>query len=122
MLLWPSVAVVVVTLSFTAGRLTGSFRPLPTIAATLTGTETGFSSEIDERIRKLFPVGSEEARLIDYLAAEGFAPGWQRTGDAKAARFIRQGLLCDKSVRVVWRCDDKGTLADVGGSYASHCF
>jgi hypothetical protein len=107
------VALVVVTLSFTAGRLTVSCRALPTIAATLTGTETGFSAEIDERIRKLFPIGSEEARLVDYLVAEGFAPEWQRTGDTKGRAVHPAGppLRQDRA-----RCLARGRQGDADGN------
>jgi hypothetical protein len=121
LLLWPIAAFVVVVGAYTAGRYAGNVRALPTIATALTGGEPEFSAEIDERIRNLFPIGSEESRLIEYLATEGFTPEWQRVGEPKAAVFTHLGLLCEKRVRIVWRADERGTLTDIGGGYASHC-
>ena len=116
------IVLIVVGLSYMTGRFAGNFRALPTIAATLEGDEAEFSAGIDQRIRALFPIGSDEDKLVDYLASEGFAPEWQRRGQSKSARFVRDGLLCEKIVRITWRSDPMGALTDIGGSYASQCF
>ena len=122
LLLWPFVAVLVVTGAYLTGRFASDNRALPTIAVALTGNEPEFSAQIDERIHALFPIGSAEAKLIDYLDAEGFAPGWQRAGEPRSASFVRRGLLCNKIVRIVWRPDEHGLLTEIDGSYAGHCF
>jgi hypothetical protein len=122
LLLWPLVALTVIGLAYMTGRFAGNIRALPTIAATLAGDESGFNSEIDQKIRELFPIGSDETKLIDYLASEGFAPEWHRAREPKSALFVREGLFCQKSVRIFWRADANDALTDVGGSYASHCF
>jgi hypothetical protein len=107
---------------FAAGRLNRDFRSLPAIATALAGNEPEFSAQIEARVRERFPVGTPEAKLITYLETEGFTPEWARTGEAKAAHFTRDGFLCAKLVRIVWRSDEHGALTDLGGSYASHCF
>jgi hypothetical protein len=120
-LIWFAVAAGVAVLLSTL-RMLQSYRPLPAIAATLTGNEADFTEEIDERIRELFPIGADEKRLIDYLKTEGFAPEWRQRDDVNAARFVRDGLLCQKTVRVLWRASATGVLTEVGASYFSRCF
>jgi hypothetical protein len=64
----------------------------------------------DARIREMFPTGSKEDDPIDYLDAKGFVPEWRRLNGQNAGRFVHNGLLCRKIVRVLWRADDRGRL------------
>jgi hypothetical protein len=114
-------AITTVALSFSAGRSARDYKTIPTILATLVGEEKGFNSGIDARIRELFPAGSSEDHLIDYLDAEGFVPEWPRRNGQNAGRFVHNGLLCTKIVRVLWRADDRGRLTNVSGGYAGRC-
>ncbi len=107
--------------SFAAGRLTGGFHSLPAIVATLPGDESEFSGEFDERIRARFPLGADEDKLIAYLAAEKFMPEWRRRDDPNASVFLWNGLLCKKTIRVIWRADAAGLLGEVNGTYESQC-
>jgi hypothetical protein len=70
---------------------------------------------------ELFPAGSSEDDLIDYLDAEGFVPEWPRRNGQNAGRFVHDGLICTKIVRVLWRSDDRGKLTNISGGYASSC-
>jgi hypothetical protein len=114
-------AITTVVLSFSVGRSARDYKPIPTILATLAGDEKGFNSGIDARVRELFPTGSSEDDLIDYLDAEGFVPDWPRRNGHNAGRFVHDGILCTKIVRVLWRSDDRGKLTNVGGGYESRC-
>jgi hypothetical protein len=64
----------------------------------------------------MFPAGSKEDDLIDYLDAEGFVPEWRRRNGQNAGRFVHNGLLCRKIVH--WSVDDRGRLTNVSGGYA----
>ena len=119
--IWPAVTLVLMFASFVVGRLTGGFHSLPAIAATLPGDETEFSRELDERIRERFPIGTNEEKLIDYLANEKFAPEWRRRDGPNASIFIRNGLFCTDIVRVSWRADAYGLLTEVNGAFKSQC-
>ena len=119
--LWPVATLALMFASFAVGRLTGAFHGLPALVATLPGDESEFSREFDERIHARFPVGASEDELIAYLAAEKFVPEWRRRDDPNASVFFWNGLLCKKTIRVVWRADTAGLLDDVSGTYESQC-
>jgi hypothetical protein len=119
--LWPVATLALMFASFAAGRLTGGFHSLPALVATLPGDESEFSSEFDERIRTRFPLGASEDKLIAYLAAEKFMPEWRRRDDPNASVFLWNGLLCQKTIRVIWRADAAGLLGAVNGTYESSC-
>jgi hypothetical protein len=115
------VTLLLVAAAFGAGRLAVGRHDLLAIAATLPGDEAQFSQEFDGRIRDRFPLGSSEDALVDFLTGEHFAPEWRRRNGANAAAFVSSGLLCAKTLRVRWRADATGRLADVNGAYESHC-
>lgn len=114
-------AVTTAAISFFIGWSARDYKRLPTMLATLEGSEIGFDKGIDAQIRELFPAGSKEDDLIDYLEAEGFVPEWRRRNGQNAGRFVHDGLLCRKIVRVLWRADDRGRLTNVSGGYAGRC-
>jgi hypothetical protein len=116
-----AVTLLLMAAAFGLGRVANGMRSLPEIATTLPGDEAQFSREFDERIRDRFPAGSSEDVLVDYLASEHFAPEWRRRDGANAAAFVWSGLVCTKTVRVVWRAGATGVLAAVNGAYQSHC-
>lgn len=118
---WPLVTLALMFASFAAGRMTLRMHSLPTIAATLPGDVSQFSSELDARIRARFPLGTREEGLIAFLADEGFTPEWRRGADANAGYFLRKGLFCWERVRVIWRADEQGTLTEVGGAFQGEC-
>ena len=107
--------------AFWVGSKFHDYRALPPIVATLTSTESDFGRELEERLRAKFPIGTTEEKLIDFLQTEGFSPDWRRRDELNASQFIRQGVLCNKSVRVLWRSDRDGTLADLIARYESIC-
>ena len=91
------------------------------MVATLPGDESEFSREFDDRVRKRFPIGSSEDKLLAFLANEGFFPDWRSCDNPNASFFVQSGLICQKIVRVFWRADAAGALTDVRGSYESRC-
>jgi hypothetical protein len=119
--IWPLLTLLLMGVSFETGRRTGPLRTLPAMAATLPGAEKDFSREFDERLRQQFPIGTNEGALIAYLDSEGFAPDWPRRNEPYAAVFVRKGLLCVDTLRVVWRTESTGDLSQVDGAYASEC-
>jgi hypothetical protein len=118
--LWGA-ALVLTSLGFALGRLTADIHHLPALAATLPGDESAFNRELDERVRKLFPPGTSDDKLIAYLSAQGFTPEWREGDHANAASFTWSGVLCTKVVRIIWRADAAGALSQVNGSYQSQC-
>lgn len=118
--IWPVATLVLMMLSFAAGRMTG-FRSLPEIVATLPGDELEFSRELDGRIRERFPVGTSEDKLLAYLDSEQFVPEWRRRDGANSSSFISNGLICQKVAHVRWRADPAGVLTEISGAYESHC-
>ena len=118
--IWSASALLLATAAFAAGRFS-SFRPFREIVATLPGDESEFSREFDGRIRQRFPIGSNEDKLVDFLANEGFFPDWRSRDNPNASFFVQSGLICQKIVRVFWRADTTGALTDVHGSYESRC-
>jgi hypothetical protein len=120
-MIWPAATLILMMVSFGAGRVTHGFRPIPEIVATLPGDEAEFSREVDERLRERFPIGTSEDKLIGYLVSANFVPDWRRRNEANASLFIWNGLLCDKIIHVLWRADAVGILTMVSGAYESHC-
>jgi hypothetical protein len=117
---WAAATLLLMALSFGAGRMTLGVRIMPEIVATLPGDESQFSRELDARLRERFPIGTSQDKLIGYLIGADFVPDWPQR-DANASMFIFNGLVCAKIVRVLWRADAAGTLTNVSGAYESHC-
>jgi hypothetical protein len=118
--IWPVATLLLAGFSFVAGRGSG-FRPFPEIVATLPGDESTFSQGFDDRLRQRFPIGSSEDKLLGFLVSENFVPDWRRRDDPNASFFVQNGLICQRSARVVWRADAAGTLTEIRGSYGSQC-
>jgi hypothetical protein len=118
--IWAAATLLLMALSFAAGRMTLAARIMPEIVATLPGDESQFSRELDARLRERFPIGTSQDKLISYLVGADFAPDWPQR-DGNASMFIFNGLLCTRMARVLWRADDAGKLTNVGGAYESHC-
>jgi hypothetical protein len=119
-LIWAGATLVLMALSFAAGKMTLGARIMPEIVATLPNDESQFSRELDARLRERFPVGTAQDKLIGYLVGANFAPDWPR-GGANASVFIFNGWLCDRIARVLGRADSAGTLTDISGANESHC-
>jgi hypothetical protein len=111
-LAWAGATLILVALSFAAGRMTLGVRIMPEIVATLPGDESQFSRELDSRLRERFPIGTSQDKLIGYLVGANFVPDWPQR-DTNASIFIFNGLVCAKIVRVLWRADAAGTLNNV---------
>jgi hypothetical protein len=120
LLAWAAATLILMALSFAAGRMTLGVRIMPEIVATLPGDESEFSRELDARLRERFPLGTSQDKLIGYLVGANFIPDWPRP-DGNASLFIFNGMLCDRTARVFWRADAAGSLTNVGGAYESHC-
>ncbi|HEY1863080.1 MAG TPA: hypothetical protein VGG77_05180 [Roseiarcus sp.] len=119
-LAWAAATLILMALSFGAGRMALGARIMPEIVATLPNDESQFSRELDARFRERFPIGTSQDKLIGYLVGANFVPDWPR-GDANASMFVFNGLLCDRIARVLWRADAAGNLTSVSGAYESHC-
>ncbi len=119
--LWTGFALLLLCLSFLAGRTIHGSPSLPAIVATLQGDEREFSREFDERIRERFAIGTSEDALVAYLMGAQFFPTWRRRDEPNVALFVWSGLLCTKTVRVNWRADSSGALTEVHGAYDSQC-
>jgi hypothetical protein len=117
---WVAATLILMALSFAAGRMTLGVRIMPEIVATLPGDESEFSRELDARLRERFPIGTSEDKLISYLVGANFIPDWTHR-DTKASMFIFNGLMCDRIAHVTWRADAAGSLTNVSGAYESHC-
>ena len=107
--------------SFALGRVTIGSNALPEIAATLPGDESEFSRELDERVHRRFPVGSDEESLLYYLRTRNFIPDWRKRDEPNAAYFVHPGIICEQVVRIIWSADASGKLTSIGGDYKSHC-
>lgn len=114
-------AITTVTISFFVGWSARDYKRPPTLLATLHGLERDFDNGINAQIRQLFPAGSSEDDLIDYLDAEGFVPEWHTRNGQNAGRFVHDGMLCKRIARVLWRSDERGKLINVSGGYTSRC-
>jgi hypothetical protein len=119
-LAWAGATLVLAAVAFAAGRMTLGARIMPEIVATLPGDESEFSRELDARLRERFPLGTSQDKLIGYLIGANFVPDWPQHG-ANASQFTFNGLMCDRSARVLWRADAAGALTYISGAYDSHC-
>ena len=119
-LAWAGATLVVAAVAFAAGRMTLGARIMPEIVATLPNDESQFSRELDARLRERFPLGTAQDKLIGYLVGANFAPDWPRH-DTNASLFVFNGLMCDRTARVLWRADAAGALTYISGAYESHC-
>ena len=117
---WAAATLILMGLSFAAGKMTLGVRIMPEIVATLPGDESQFSRELDDRLRERFPIGTSQDKLIGYLVGANFVPDWPQR-DGNASLFVFNGLLCDRIARVRWRADSAGLLTNVSGAYESHC-
>ena len=100
-LAWAAATLILMALSFAAGRMTLGVRIMPEIVATLPGDESQFSRELAARLRERFPVGTSQDKLIGYLVGANFVPDWPQH-DSNASLFIFNGvlfLLCHKHLR-----------------------
>ena len=120
LLAWAAATLILMGLSFGAGRMMLSARIMPEIVATLPNDESQFSREFDARVRERFPIGSSQDKLIGYLVGADFVPDWPQDG-GNASLFIFNGLICDRIARVRWRADPAGALTHISGAYESHC-
>ena len=73
---WVAATLLLMALSFAAGRMTLGARIMPEIVATLPNDESQFSRELDARLRERFPVGTSQDKLIGYLIGANFVPDW----------------------------------------------
>ena len=119
-LAYAAAMLILMALSFDAGRMTLGVRIMPEIVATLPGDESQFSRDLDARLRERFPVGTSQDKLVGYLVGANFVPDWPQR-DGNASMFSFNGLMCAKTVRVLWRADAAGSLATVSGAYEDHC-
>ena len=119
-LAWAGATLALAAVAFAAGRMTLGARIMPEIVATLPNDESQFSRELDARLRERFPIGTSQDKLIGYLVGANFVPDWPQH-DANASMFIFNGLMCAKTVRVLWRADAAGSLTNVSGAYEDHC-
>jgi len=119
-LAWAGATLVLMALSFAAGKMTLGERIMPEIVATLPNDESQFSRELDARLRERFPIGSSQDKLIGYLVGANFVPDWPQHG-VNESEFIFNGLMCDRIAHVSWKADAAGALTNIGGSYESHC-
>jgi hypothetical protein len=119
-LAYAAAMLILMALSFAAGRMTLGVRIMPEIVATVPGDESQFSRELDARLRERFPVGTSQDKLVGYLVGANFVPDWPQRG-ANVAVFIFNGLMCAKTVGVLWRSDAAGSLTSIGGAYKDHC-
>ena len=117
---WVAATLLLMALSFAAGRMTLGARIMPEIVATLPNDESQFSRELDARLRERFPVGTSQDKLIGYLIGANFVPDWPQHA-ASASQFIFNGLMCDRIAHVLWRADAAGALTSISGAYESHC-
>jgi hypothetical protein len=117
---WVAATLLLIALSFAAGRMTLGARIMPEIVATLPNDESQFSRELDARLRERFPVGTSQDKLIGYLIGANFVPDWPQHG-ANASQFIFNGLMCERIAHVLWRADAAGALTSISGAYESHC-
>jgi hypothetical protein len=118
---WVAGTLILIALSFAAGRMTLGFRTVPEIIATLPNDESQLSRELDARIRERFPVGSSEDKLLAYLVSANFVPDWRRREEPNASMFVWNGLMCTRIAHVHWRADAGGILTDVRAVYESQC-
>jgi hypothetical protein len=119
-LAWAGATLALAAVAFAAGRMTLGARIMPELVATLPNDESQFSRELDARFRERFPLGTSQDKLIGYLVGANFAPDWPQ-GDANASLFVFNGLMCDRTARVLWRADAAGALTYISGAYESHC-
>jgi hypothetical protein len=75
----------------------------------------------DERVRRVFQLGSQESALIDRLSSEGFVPRWSATGATRAAELKWSNFPCDVVAVVSWSTNSEGALERVEGSYGVIC-
>ena len=120
-LAWAGATLILMALSFAAGKMTLGERIMPEIVATLPNDESQFSRELDARLRERFPVGTSQDKLIGYLVGANFALPIGLEATLNASVFVFNGLMCERSARVLWRADPAGALTYISGAYESHC-
>ncbi len=86
------------------------------------------TTEFDERVRALFPIGSSVVSMREELQREGFKLGdtrsndymleRQHVGEEVARRPGTRFVLCNEAAYVFWRTDAQERLLAVRGQYA----
>ena len=93
--------------------------PAVPLTAGLAGTWDAMSSELDQRVKASFPVGSLVAGLETQLRQQGFT--WREldapAGQERVAVRKEDSFPCAKSAFVFWQADSEGHLTSVGGKY-----
>jgi hypothetical protein len=85
-LAWAGATLILMALSFGAGRMALAARIMPEIVATLPGDESQFSSELDVRLRERFPLGTSQDKLSGYLVGANFASDWPQRDENEGER------------------------------------
>src|SRR6476620_11098949 len=110
---WAAATLILMALSFAAGRMTLGVRIMPEIVATLPGDESQFSRELDARLRERFPVGTSQDKLIGYLVGANFVPDWPQRG-ANVSMFIFNGSWIPERSATCLREADLNVLSKLG--------
>ena len=74
-----------------------------------------------ERIKARFPIGSDEAALIQQLKAEAFQPEWILPNHVREAAFIESSLICRNEWHVFWNADQDGKITMINASFGAVC-
>ena len=95
----------------------GWFQGPPAMAQGLYGGAGPVSEPWTQRLRRRFPVGAREERLLDELARQGFDVD-------RANRYAGYGWAsypCVYTLTVRWRTDSRGRVRDVQGGLHDAC-
>ena len=92
------------------------YRRTPALGRNLPSSYEEGNRLFDERVRKAFPIGMDEADLIRKLRKQGFPKPKDPSIDGCKISTVRSGLICIHLWSVRWRAD-AGRIEDIWGVY-----
>ena len=102
------------TLAFTACTVIR-----PPIVMGMTHERKKVSAEFDERIKKKYPIGTPEAKVIGSLKRQIFKVEKKENGGK--ARFDVIQIICKIGYYVHWETDDDQNIKEIKGVVGSAC-
>jgi len=99
----------------------GTTKTRPPLISDLPAKVDDITPAFAERIRAHFPIGSDEAALVEELRTEAFQPEWILPKNVREAAFIESDLVCRKEWHVVWNADLDGKITMINADFGAIC-
>ena len=78
-------------------------------------------NEFQKRVDDTFPVGTDNAVVVDYLSNQGFSTRASNAESEQIASFRISRFPCNLIWRIYWTVDEKDKLSTIRAQYGGVC-